>query len=67
MANNKRVEEIYTKLIELKQELNTIRDNCPHIERYEVENYQWRVASTCPATLCKECDEVISLHTIEKI
>lgn len=62
MANNKRVEEIYSKLLELNQELNNIRDKCAHKETYYVENYQWRPASTIPATLCEECDMVIKFN-----
>lgn len=61
----RRVDIIYEKINSLNNELKEIREDCPHLETYDVDNYQWRVASSIPATLCKECDEVITITRMD--
>ncbi len=55
---NKRVTEIYTQIEDLNQELEQIRESCPHTEKEE-GNYSWRPGCIHRAWFCMSCGKFL--------
>ena len=52
-------ELIYTQIKGLEDRLTRLRSICTHPNTYE-GNYSYRVGRILPATICSDCDEVLS-------
>ena len=59
----KRCEELYKQIKDAQNELKKIREECTH-ETYE-SLWSWRVGSEYPATICRNCGELIKMHWVK--
>lgn len=57
-----RAQRAQEKLRLAEDDLKEIQKDCRHTNTFE-GNWEWRVGSTIPATICSDCGTCIKMHT----
>ena len=65
-STRKRVDEIYDTIQKLKDELNKLRNECPH-DSYTVGNYGWAPGHFQLARICDACGEYLGEPNEEEV
>lgn len=62
----KRVDEIYSTIKSLQEELDKLRSECSH-PKYHVGYYSWRVGSIDVVKICDHCNENLGVPSKQEV